>query len=160
MPVSPNPGPSTATVPTTWPGFSSLRPGSPTLGGEVNGLARVAVQFLNDAQSYAGPCRNRMDSNGRWGDEPSRRTAGGAASGDWELPRRTVTSSLVRRVAVIQFERAAKMRSPWPRAMAFAALGAAELLAVDPEQRGRTQTAHRLRQDRGSAERRRGLAMA
>ena len=39
---------------------------------------------------------------------------------------------LVRRLAVIQFERAAKVRSPWPRAMAFAALGAAEILSVDP----------------------------
>ncbi|MBX9641072.1 MAG: glycosyltransferase, partial [Mycobacteriaceae bacterium] len=42
--------------------------------------------------------------------------------------------ALVRRSAVIQFERAAKVRSPCPRAMAFAALGAAELLAVDPGQ--------------------------
>ena len=39
------------------------------------------------------------------------------------------------RLAVIQFERAAQERSVWPRAMAFAALGAAELLAVDPEHR-------------------------
>jgi hypothetical protein len=41
--------------------------------------------------------------------------------------------SMVRRLAVIQFERAAQGRSTSPRAMAFAALGAAELLAVDPE---------------------------
>jgi hypothetical protein len=107
----------------------------PDPGGEVNGLARVAVQFLNDAQSYAGPCRNRMDSNGRWGDEPSLEDCWGRCI--WGLGTAAAHSdvSLVRRVAVIQFERAAKMRSPWPRAMAFAALGAAELLAVDPEQR-------------------------
>jgi hypothetical protein len=36
----------------------------------------------------------------------------------------------------MQFERAAQERSVWPRAMAFAALGAAELLAFDPEHRG------------------------
>ena len=47
----------------------------PNSGGEVNRLARVAVGFLNDAQSYAGACRNRMDSKGRWEDEPS--------LGDW-----------------------------------------------------------------------------
>ena len=47
--------------------------------------------------------------------------------------------------AVIQFERAAQERSTWPRAMAFAALGAAELLTFDPEHRGRTQADHRLR---------------
>ena len=32
----------------------------------------------------------------------------------------------------MQFERAAKARSPWPRSMAFAALGAAEVLSVHP----------------------------
>ena len=107
----------------------------PDPGGEVNGLARVAVQFLNDAQSYAGTCRNRMDSKGRWEDEPSLEDCWGRSI--WGLGTAAAHSdvSLVRRLAVIQFERAAQVRSPWPRAMAFAALGAAELLAVDPEQR-------------------------
>jgi hypothetical protein len=107
----------------------------PNAGGEVNGLARVAVQFLNDAQSYAGPCRNRMDSKGRWEDEPSLEDCWGRSI--WGLGTAAAHSdvSLVRQLAVIQFERAAQVRSPWPRAMAFAALGAAELLAVDPEQR-------------------------
>ena len=107
----------------------------PNAGGEVNGLARVAVQFLNDAQSYAGPCRNRMDSKGRWEDEPSLEDCWGRTI--WGLGTAAAHSdvSLVRQLAVIQFERAAQVRSPWPRAMAFAALGAAELLAVDPEQR-------------------------
>ncbi len=106
----------------------------PNSDGEVNGLARVAVQFLNDAQSYAGACRNRMDSNGRWEDEPSLGDCWGRCI--WGLGTAAAHSdvSLVRRLAVIQFERAAQVRSPWPRAMAFAALGAAELLAVDPEQ--------------------------
>jgi hypothetical protein len=106
----------------------------PDSGGEVNGLARVAVQFLNDAQSYAGPCRNRMDRRGRWEDEPSLEDSWGRCI--WGLGTAAAHSdvSLVRRLAVIQFERAAKVRSPWPRAMAFAALGAAELLSVDPGQ--------------------------
>ena len=107
----------------------------PNSGGEVNRLARVAVRFLNDAQSYAGPCRNRMNSKGRWEDEP--------ALGDWwgrciwGLGTAAAHSDvgLVRGLAVIQFERAAQVRSPWPRAMAFAALGAAELLSIDPGQR-------------------------
>src|SRR5271170_2858525 len=106
----------------------------PNSGGEVNGLARVAVQFLNDAQSYAGACRNRMDSKGRWEDEPSLEDCWGRCI--WGLGTAAAHSdvSLVRRLAVIQFERSAKVRSPWPRAMAFAALGAAELLSVDPGQ--------------------------
>src|ERR1700739_2334160 len=39
--------------------------------GEGKGLGGVAVRFLTDAHSSAGPCRNRMDSKGRWEDEPS-----------------------------------------------------------------------------------------
>jgi hypothetical protein len=105
----------------------------PNSDGEVNRLARVAVRFLNDAQSYAGPCRNRMDSNGGW-DKPSLEDCWGRCI--WGLGTAAAHSDvgLVRRLAVIQFERAAKVRSPWPRAMAFAALGAAELLSVDPGQ--------------------------
>ena len=106
----------------------------PNSGGDVNRLARVAVQFLNDAQSYAGPCRNRMDSRGAWEDEPSLKDWWGRCI--WGLGTAAAHSDvgLVRGLAVIQFERAAKVRSPWPRAMAFAALGAAELLCVDPGQ--------------------------
>src|SRR5271163_147866 len=107
----------------------------PNSGGDVNRLAGVAVRFLNDAQSYAGACRNRMDSKGRWEDEPSLEDCWGRCI--WGLGTAAAHSDvgLVRRLAVIQFERAAKVRSPWPRAMAFAALGAAELLAVDPGHR-------------------------
>ena len=34
-------------------------------------------EFLNDAQSLAGPCRNRMDRNGRWTDAPATEDAWG-----------------------------------------------------------------------------------
>ena len=37
----------------------------------MNGLAGKALGFLNDAQSYDGGCRNRMDSAGRWQDQPN-----------------------------------------------------------------------------------------
>lgn len=107
----------------------------PDSDGEVNGLARIAVQFLNDAQSFAGKCRNRMNLNGRWTDEPATEDAWGRCL--WGLGTAAAHSdvSLIRRLAVIQFERSAAVRSPWPRAMAFAALGAAELLSVDPGHR-------------------------
>lgn len=104
--------------------------GSPAV---ANRLARVAVQFLNDAQSFAGPCRNRMDRNGRWTDLPATEDAWGRCL--WGLGTAAARSdvSLIRRLAVIQFQRSAAVRSPWPRAMAFAALGAAELLTAEPE---------------------------
>jgi len=102
---------------------------------ETNRLAKVAVQFLNDAQSFAGPCRNRMDRNGRWTNAPATEDAWGRCL--WGLGTAAAHSdvSLVRRLSVIQFERSAAVRSPWPRAMAFAALGAAEVLTVNPQDR-------------------------
>jgi hypothetical protein len=101
---------------------------------EVKRLARVAVQFLNDAQSYAGSCRNRLDRAGNWLDQPVIEDAWGRCL--WALGTAAAHSEvgLVRQLAVIQFERAAKVRSTSPRATAFAAIGAAELLAVDPAQ--------------------------
>ena len=105
----------------------------PDAEGQVNGLAGLAVRFLNEAQAYSGACRNRMDRNGRWTDEPTTDDHWGRCI--WGLGTAAAHSdvSMVRRLAVIQFERAAQARSTSPRAMAFAALGAAELLAVDPE---------------------------
>ena len=105
----------------------------PDTGGEINGLAGLAVRFLNEAQAFTGACRNRMDNTGRWTDEPTFEDCWGRCL--WGLGPAAAHSdvSLVRRLAVIQFERAAHGRSPSPRAMAFAALGAAELLAAEPE---------------------------
>jgi hypothetical protein len=119
----------------------------PNSDGAVNGLSRVALQFLNDAQSYAGPCRNRMDVRGGWADQPSLEDCWGRCL--WGLGTAAAHSDipLLRRLAVIQFDRGAKVRSPWPRAMAFAALGAAELLSVDPEH----QTARALLRDYAEA---------
>ncbi|MDX1888098.1 glycosyltransferase [Mycolicibacterium sp. 050158] len=105
----------------------------PDPSGAVNGLAGLAVRFLNDAQSHAGTCRNRMDGKGNWIDEPTLQDWWGRCL--WALGTAAAHSSvgLVRRIAVIQFERAAKVRSPYPQAMAHAALGAAEILSVEPD---------------------------
>ena len=107
----------------------------PDPDGTVKGLAGTAVRFLNEAQSYAGTCRNRMDRNGNWLDEPTVEDCWGRCL--WALGTAAAHSGvgLVRRIAVVQFERAAKVRSPYPRAMAYAALGAAEVLSVEPDHR-------------------------
>ncbi|MGB8210237.1 MAG: glycosyltransferase, partial [Mycobacterium sp.] len=47
---------------------STREPDAPSA---VKGLARKALQFLNDAQSYNGSCRNRMDRAGNWTDQPT-----------------------------------------------------------------------------------------
>ncbi|MGV0745812.1 glycosyltransferase [Mycolicibacterium sp. XJ870] len=105
----------------------------PETSGELNGLARKALTFLNDAQCYSGACRNRMSTAGNWTDQPTTDDHWGRCI--WALGTAAAHSdvSLVRRLATVQFERAAKARSPWPRAMAFAAIGAAELVTVQPE---------------------------
>jgi hypothetical protein len=102
----------------------------------LNGLAGGALRFLNDAQALTGACRNRMDSTGSWVDEPALEDAWGRCI--WGLGTAAAHSNVAwaRQSAVMQFDRAVQKRSAWPRAMAFAALGAAELLAFDPEQRG------------------------
>jgi len=107
----------------------------PDAAGEVNRLARIAIQFLNDAQSFAGKCRNLMDRNGNWIDEPATEDTWGRCL--WGLGTAAAHSEvgLIRRLAIIQFDRSAKVRSQSTRAMAFAALGAAELLAVEPGHR-------------------------
>ena len=101
----------------------------------LNGLAGVALRFLDEAQALTGACRNRMDSTGRWVDEPTLDDCWGRCI--WGLGTAAAHSNVAwaRQSAIVQFERAAQERSAWPRAMAFAALGAAELLAVDPEHR-------------------------
>ncbi|WNG88479.1 glycosyltransferase [Mycobacterium sp. ITM-2016-00317] len=111
--------------------------------GELNGLAGKALMFLNDAQSHDGTCRNRLNVGGHWTDTPNTDDHWGRMV--WGLGTAAAHSdvSMVRRLATIQFERAAQTRSPHPRAMAFAAIGAAELLAVTP---GNAQ-AHRLLTD-------------
>jgi hypothetical protein len=101
----------------------------------LNGLAGVALRFLNDAQALTGACRNEMDSMGSWVDEPALDDAWGLCI--WGLGTAAAHSNVswARQSAIMQFERAAQEQSAWPRAMAFAALGAAELLAFDPEHR-------------------------
>ncbi|ORV49581.1 glycosyltransferase [Mycolicibacter engbaekii] len=107
----------------------------PRADGDVHRLASVAVRFLNEAQALTGACRNRMDSTGGWADEPTFEDCWGRCV--WGLGTAAARSDVgwVRQSAIVQFERAAQGRSTWPRAMAFAALGAAELLKVNPGHR-------------------------
>ena len=113
----------------------------------VNGLAGVALRFLNGAQAFNGACRNRMDSAGNWTDEAGVEDCWGRCI--WGLGTAAAHGGVayVRLAAIAQFERAIQARSTWPRAMAYAVLGAAELLTVDPEHRG----AHELITDYASS---------
>ena len=60
-------------------------------------------------------------------------TAGGRSI--WGLGTAVSQSEnhLIRHLAAQGLERAMRQRSPWPRAMAFVALGAAEVLSINPD---------------------------
>ncbi|WP_161976572.1 glycosyltransferase [Mycolicibacterium sp. CH28] len=105
----------------------------PDSSGPVNHLAGVALRFLGEAQALTGSCRNRMDAAGKWEDQPSLEDSWGRCI--WGLGTAVAHSDVVwvRKSALVQFERAAQARSSWPRAMAFAVLGAAEVLTAHPD---------------------------
>lgn len=105
----------------------------PDADDDVHALARLGVKFLDGAQAFSGGCRNRLDRNGHWTDDFAFEDCWGRCV--WGLGTAAAHSDigLVRSLSVVQFERAAHGRSAWPRAMAFAALGAAELLSVQPD---------------------------
>jgi hypothetical protein len=98
-------------------------------------LARKALRFVAGAQGVGGDFRNRRDRDGRW--------RGPYGVGDcwgrslWGLGTAAANSpyDLMRQAALAHFDRGAQQRSPWPRAMAFAALGAHEVLSVRPGHR-------------------------
>jgi hypothetical protein len=93
------------------------------------------LRFLGDAQDLDGNYRNRMSARGRWEDKPTVEDCWGRAVWALGTAAAHADAGWVRQVAAVQFERAARRRSSWPRAMAFAAIGAAELLAARPDHR-------------------------
>jgi hypothetical protein len=103
--------------------------GDPT----VAHLLQLALQFLCDARGVGGGFRNRMDQHGHWEDLPKLEDAWGRSI--WGLGTAVAHSEVaaVRTTASDHFAQAVQQRSPWPRAMAFAALGAAEVLSVMPD---------------------------
>lgn len=100
---------------------------------EVAHLAEIAVRFLRSAQDLDGSYRNRMDARGRWEDRATTDDCWGRSI--WGLGTAAAhgADDWTRRTATAQLERATRRRGPSIRSMAFAALGAAELLSVRPD---------------------------
>ena len=101
--------------------------------GSAHRLGRVALGFVLDAQGADGRCRNRMDSSGRWTDRVGTDDCWGRSL--WGLGACAThhTDPSLRQRALKGFDNGVRQRSRWPRAMAFAALGAADVLASDPD---------------------------
>jgi len=102
---------------------------------ELESVAARYFRFVLRAQAPDGRCHNRLDRHGRWADRPG--------TGDWwgralwglgtvaaRCPQRST-----REVAVPRFDLSASRRSPHLHSMAFAALGAAEMLTAYPGHR-------------------------
>ena len=99
----------------------------------VRALALLSVNFLQDALDAEGKCRNRMNRDGTWEDSPALDDCWGRSI--WGLGTAAFLSDdrLIRDLSTDGLERAMRQRSQWPRAMAFAALGAADVLNAHPD---------------------------
>ena len=105
------------------------------LSGPVRDLARTALRFVADAQGVDGGCRNRRSSNGRWRGPRSVEDCWGRSL--WGLGvAATHGERWLAGDALAYFEHGCHRRSPYRRSMAFAALGAAAVVTVEPRHRG------------------------
>jgi hypothetical protein len=97
----------------------------------VRRLASRYLDFLADAQDRTGAFRNRLGPDRQWRDDYGVSDWWGRAL--WGLGTAAGTpSSHVREPAMAAFTLGCQRRSPYPRAMAFAGLGAAEVLRAEP----------------------------
>lgn len=92
-------------------------------------LREQYLSFVLAAQDDDGRFRNRRDADRRFGGVPTVEDCWGRAL--WALGAAAADPR-----ALTAFDRAARWRSPSPRATAFAALGAAEVLRIHPDHRG------------------------
>jgi hypothetical protein len=104
--------------------------------GPAQRLGRLGLNFILDAKSSDGRCRNRLDRAGRWTDDFGTEDCWGRSI--WALGSTAAhhQDERTRAWAIKGFDSEVRQRSPWPRAMAFAALGAADVLAIDPANEG------------------------
>ncbi len=107
---------------------------------EVRDLAWLAFRFLARSQGVSGEVRNRRIITGRWLDQRGVGDWWGRTVWAFGTAARLGPDEAMRQSALAYFGRGVERRSPWPRAMAFAALGAAEVLACEPA----NYAAHRL----------------
>ena len=105
----------------------------PDPGRDVRDLAQLSMRFLLAALDAQGKCRNRLSRHGTWEDFPALDDCWGRSI--WGLGTAASRSDdqLIRQLSREGLRRALTQRSPWPRAMAFAALGAADVLAAEPD---------------------------
>ncbi|HEV2371207.1 MAG TPA: glycosyltransferase [Streptosporangiaceae bacterium] len=100
----------------------------PSPSQELIILGRRYLHFLVQAQAADGTFRNRLGYDRRWRDQPGTQDCWGRAL--WALGTAAARGPTagIREEAYTRFGLSAQVSSVWPHAMAFAALGAAEVL--------------------------------
>ncbi|MFZ4810704.1 MAG: glycosyltransferase [Ilumatobacteraceae bacterium] len=104
----------------------------PSPGAALHALARISFRFLDDAEGVSGRIRNRRSIDGRWHGRRGVEDCWGRSVWAFGTAARLAPDMWMRSAAMSCFDRATQQRSSHRRAMAFAALGAAEVLAVEP----------------------------
>jgi hypothetical protein len=102
----------------------------------VRELARTAIRFLAGAQRVDGKVRNRRSTTGRWSGGHSVDDCWGRSLWAFGTAARLAPEEWMRQSCFAYFGHGIQQRSPSPRSMAFAALGAVEVVTAHPEHRG------------------------
>ena len=101
----------------------------------VRDLSRTAFRFLAESQSVTGKIRNRRAANGRWHGRHGLEDCWGRSLWAFGTAARRAPEESMRSSALSYFDHGSSQRSPHRRAMAFAALGAAEVAEYDQRHR-------------------------
>lgn len=104
----------------------------PSPSPAVGALGRTAMRFLVGAQGVGGRARNRRDADGRWRGRRGVDDCWGRSIAAFGTAATSGCDEWMRQTGLTSFAHAVRPRSRWPRAMAFAALGAARVLDADP----------------------------
>ena len=121
----------------------TLREPDPT--PEVRELTRGAFRFVAEAQGVTGDTRNRRAASGRWHGRRSVEDCWGRSLWAFGAAVERRADWLGRRRARRTSSEAREQRSPWPRSMAYAALGAAAVAPGAPTPRERAGAPRRRR---------------
>ncbi|HEX2819302.1 MAG TPA: glycosyltransferase [Streptosporangiaceae bacterium] len=108
----------------------------PSPAQELITLGRRYLYFLAQAQAPGGQVRNRLGYDRRWHDQPGTQDCWGRFLWGVGTAAARGPTPGIREEAFDLFGRSARVSSPWPHAMAFAALGAAEILGKWPDHAG------------------------
>ncbi len=102
---------------------------------DLERLAARYFRFVRLAQAPDGRFHNRLDRLGRWEDRPGTGDWWGRALWGLGTAAARCPQRWIRKAAVTRFDLSASRRSPYLHSMAFAALGAAEMLTAQPGHR-------------------------